>query len=669
MTFLSPLFLIGISAAALPLLIHLIFKKKAKVLLFPSIIFLKEINREVVRRKRLEEIIVMILRMLVLILLSLFLSKPVLKTNLFSAGSKAIVVLLDDSFSMNASKGGARFEVAKERARLLIASLSRGDTAALLLTSKSPEEGFKKGILSGDRPGMTRWLETVECGFSTSNLDVAFAHARTLLHESGTRNRGIFLISDLQRRDWRSIANREKTEDIPAVLIDVGGESIPLNVALTDVTILTSPEKRLGRTFTFRALAKNFSAEDFEGRIGMRSLDGKTIAETSIAIPAESSVEKEVRFHPAGKGLYSGYFLIEKDDLPTDNKCYYSLEVKEGIPIGIFNQIRLTPPDFDEVFFLKKLIDPTGQGYPFAPDDVFVISRETLDRNAVVIFPNVLKLREGEMSALNDYVASGGRAIFFLQESFSPETLRGLFGDIASTGSFEEGRFKVGDSGFGMESLFLDVDVFRRLPLSLGEESQIVPISLFQDEKPLLVEKRVRAGRLLLFSTGYHLDYTNLPLRHASLPFMYNLLFRLVGKSEPSRYVVDGAVIARPDWESLTTPEGEIVELGSAGTLYKLRTPGVYEAKPRGNAADTLPVQFSVNLNNEEGDLTPMVSEAEIEKIVPFSEWERVSSEKDLRVKLQTLISGTPLGAFFLYGAILMFLAELYLANKIGQKV
>jgi hypothetical protein len=208
MTFLNPLFLIGISAFALPLIIHLIFKKKAKVIPFPSVVFLREIDREVVRKKRVEEVLVMILRMLVLIFFALFLSKPVLRTNLLGGGSKAVMILLDDSYSMNVSNGRRSFDVAKEKARVLIANLNRSDRAGLVLTSRDPKEGFKGGILSGDRLGMTRWVDSLECGYSSSNLDTAFTHAGIVLWASNTKNRGIFLVSDLQRRDWEGLARK-----------------------------------------------------------------------------------------------------------------------------------------------------------------------------------------------------------------------------------------------------------------------------------------------------------------------------------------------------------------------------------------------------------------------------------------------------------------------------
>jgi len=669
MTFLNPFFLIGISAFALPLIIHLIFKKKAKIVPFPSIVFLREIDREIVRRKRVEEVIVMILRMLVLVLLALFLSKPVLKTNLLGGGRKAVVIILDDSFSMNAADGRRRFDLAKEKARLLIANLEPADTAALILSSRSPEDGFKNGILSTDRVAMTQWLSSLDCGYSSSNLDTAFSHATTLLRFSKTKNRGIFFITDLQRRDWQSIAGKEKTSDIPLAVIVVAGDSTPLNAAITKIETLSTPEKRLGKNFTFRIETTNFSPRPFQGRIGMYSLEDEVIAETQLSIPPHSTVEKELRFNPVGEGWHSGYFLIEKDDLPTDNKRYYSLQVKEGTPVAVFNQVRLSAPDFDEVFFLTKLIDPTGQNYPFAPSELFVISSETLAKYPVVIFPELPKLREGEMSALKSYLNSGGRAVLFLKENFPVETMRTLLGDILAANRFEEGIFRVAEEGFGLQNLFVDVDFYRRISLSVSGDPSIVPISLFQDGKPFLVEKSLGSGKLILFATGYHIDYTNLPLTHASLPFIYNLLFRLTGKPSSPEYVVGDSVIIRPDWASITAPSGDKLDLSPDSAFFELNVPGIYQVMTRTSSTKTTPIHLSVNLDPQEGDLTPIASDADIGKVVPFTRWERIRSDEDIRAKLQAMITGTPLWNLLLYAAILAFLMELYLANKIGQKV
>jgi hypothetical protein len=173
----------------------------------------------------------------------------------------------------------------------------------------------------------------------------------------------------------------------------------------------------------------------------------------------------------------------------------------------------------------------------------------------------------------------------------------------------------------------------------------------------------------MVFATGYHIDYTNLPFRHASLPYVYTLLFRLTGQKESPRYTVGESLVASPGWASITTPDGETRDLESQSTVSELKAPGIYEVRLKESTNDSDMAQFAVNLNPQEGDLTPVASDAEIDRAIPFSRWERVRSEEDLKARLEVLISGTPLWSYFLFAAIAAFLAELYLSNRIGQKV
>src|SRR5215468_7191785 len=103
MTFLNPLYLLGLAAAAIPIVIHLLTRKRPRRIPFSSVAFLREVNVAQLRRFRLRA-----LRVLAIALLALALSRPALKGSLGGAeGSDAassVVLLIDRSASMGATE-------------------------------------------------------------------------------------------------------------------------------------------------------------------------------------------------------------------------------------------------------------------------------------------------------------------------------------------------------------------------------------------------------------------------------------------------------------------------------------------------------------------------------------------------------------------------------------
>src|SRR4249920_1739817 len=144
--FLYPLFLFGLAAASLPVLIHLLNRRRLKRIRFPAVRFILLSQKRISRSYRLRHWLLLALRTLAVVFLALLLANPIFQTGagLFDgSGPVALVVLLDNSLSMKWSGEGDGFKQAKEAARLLIGGLNEGDRAALIPTNTSGKEVFR----------------------------------------------------------------------------------------------------------------------------------------------------------------------------------------------------------------------------------------------------------------------------------------------------------------------------------------------------------------------------------------------------------------------------------------------------------------------------------------------------------------------------------------------
>jgi hypothetical protein len=104
LSFLNPLYLFGLAAAAIPILIHLFTRKRPREVPFSSLEFLTEVNRSEIRRIRVKQLLLLLLRTLAVIALALAMSRPVVKASAGARGGAAttIVALVDRSGSMGA---------------------------------------------------------------------------------------------------------------------------------------------------------------------------------------------------------------------------------------------------------------------------------------------------------------------------------------------------------------------------------------------------------------------------------------------------------------------------------------------------------------------------------------------------------------------------------------
>jgi len=669
MVFINPLFLIALATGTVPVIIHFMFRKRAKIVLFPSVVFLRQLDREVIRRRRLQEILIMILRILVLVLFVIFLAKPVLRANLFFGKSaKSVVIIIDNSYSMRAEDDKVLFDKAKERAVSIVDNLRTGDKAAIILTSGTRTDDAGTSSLLSNHEAVKQRAESLRPGFSNANLDLAFEQALELLRNSGEKNTLIFLITDMQRNDWIDLRRSEKENDVPLVIVDVSPDSSHANAAIIDLEISSTPDNIARRIFDFTVKLRNFSSELTDFTLGMYTSSDTLIDDTNVDLGADEEKEVRLVFQAGVEGWQGGFFRISTNDLEVDNSRYYALQVRKKSRVGIFTGEAIRNSIFDQYFFLSRTIDPLDQKYPFSVDRFFEMNSKSLSNFDIVIITTVPDLNNLSFADLTGYILNGGKVLIFVESIFSNERLADLCGTGSEIGSIQKGIYRIGKEIFGLSNLFLDVDVYERVPISLPESSSLYTLASYLDGKPFIVERILGSGKVIVVTTGYNVDMTNLPLRHASVPLLYKLLFRLSEKTEADQYLCGDTLEWNQVWESIAAPDEKIFRSQDLNGEFVLDKPGLYVSRSEEGGDYTVSNIAAANVDASEGDLTEIASD-ELTSMVPFTTWEQITSNEDIRQKMSEYSRGTPLWDYFLFAAIICFFFELFLANHAGRRV
>ena len=134
MGFFSPWFLAGALAVGLPIWLHLLKRHKTDPKMFPSLMFFEHHEQSSVKHRRLDYILLFILRTLLLLMLALLFANPFInRLTDKGAGKRLVVIAVDRSFSMRAADGtGTRLDRAKSQALDQLGKVPSGTTAQVL---------------------------------------------------------------------------------------------------------------------------------------------------------------------------------------------------------------------------------------------------------------------------------------------------------------------------------------------------------------------------------------------------------------------------------------------------------------------------------------------------------------------------------------------------------
>lgn len=201
MQFLAPWMMLGMTAAAVPLVLHLLRRSKPMVVRFAAMEFLRKSVQETSKRIRFRDLILMLMRMGVLMLLAFAMARPTLSL-ISGSGPVDAAILVDVSRSMATVEGqSSRLEQAVKAAGALLDHLPKGSTARLFAVSdRVADLGIGQ---AGEFDSLREALANLAPTDRSGDLFPAFASAIDLLRSSPLSQRKVFLFSDMQPAGWQ----------------------------------------------------------------------------------------------------------------------------------------------------------------------------------------------------------------------------------------------------------------------------------------------------------------------------------------------------------------------------------------------------------------------------------------------------------------------------------
>src|SRR4051794_23020382 len=366
MTFLSPLLAWGMLLGAIPLIIHLLNRRRFRRVEWAPMRYLKltiERNR---RRIEIEQVLLLLLRISLLVLLFFFLARPVLHPTglerwLGSGGRSSQVVLIDDSLSMGYAEGaggpqGAAFSRAKEVASALLAATRPQDRCTLLTTS-APRIPVLHEVEAPRRDELTAAVAALPATATHAAWTSVLVGVDEVLRSCTYPTRQLTIITDLRKAGWERglapIASRWDDADDMSVrvrVVDVGGDETA-NVALQELvpldrTVLAGAESR------WEAAIRNDSGRVLTGLKAVLRVDDRPTEVRLPELPPRETVRLPLTVSFPGPGEHDLSLELPDDELPGDNRRWVAVPVKDSLLIRLVDGEPSSLPFGSEVDYL-----------------------------------------------------------------------------------------------------------------------------------------------------------------------------------------------------------------------------------------------------------------------------------------------------------------------------
>ena len=401
--FLVPAFLLGLAAVAIPVLVHLTRRQKARVVEFPSLMFLDRIPFQAESRRRIHHWLLLLLRALAVALIVAAFSRPFFTSSAMAAGGgmgpREVVVLLDRSYSMGV---GDRWERALEAARGVFRELGPLDRASLLVFGRNAAVSIRS---TSDPMRLLAALDTLKLSDESTSYGPGLKLAQTILEETDLPAREVVLIGDFQRAGWtgdEGVFLPSGTVVTPVAL----GTEVPENRAVARVTL---PRQRLdGRDrVTPAARITRVGGEEEVTVEVILELEGRELERKQVVLPANGA--NGVIFEPfnlSQEYTRGAVRLASPDELEPDDVHYFVLSPGRTISVLVLDgAVRGAS---SSLFLREALAISEENTFGVTVQAGGGVSRADLAEKSVVVL-NDGSLPEGNSAAaLRSFVEAGG---------------------------------------------------------------------------------------------------------------------------------------------------------------------------------------------------------------------------------------------------------------------
>ncbi len=675
MNFLNPLFLFGVAAAAVPILIHLFTRRRPREVRFPSLEFLTEVHQSEIRRLKLKQWLLLLLRALAIACLAIAMSRPALRGNAAgSAAASSLVALVDESGSMGAPGPDGRPLTAAARRVVddLLATMGPADELLLVPYDRAPHPVSERPL--GDAGRLRAAAQALRPGAATTDHEAALALAARALRGSHALNRELFWISDFQRAGFPALeggarfAAPEGPWDATRVYLVPLAPRSRANAALTSAALSPAAD---GVELSLGAAAFGVTPGDFavEARELAAAPDagalapGDRLGSGFVSLPGRG--EAAALLPLSRLPVAGGEALLPEDALALDNRRVFAAGRAGALHVLLREDGGPSP--------LRLALEAGGEasGFDVRAVDAAGLAAQAADAD-VIVLGDVARPGPAELQALLDFWRGGGGLLLVPGPRADADAWNRLL--LREVGAGELGGEDQAPAGAAWRLVrrVAGHPVLGGFPARPGEPLSSASFTVVRAYRPgpgrvLLEYDRahpalIEAPHALVLNASLDLASSDFAVSGAFLPLVHQCV-RVLGRGTAALSLAPGDVWRAPattgEWRVLDEG-GRDVPVALAGTqgatrleTAPLEQPGLYRVLLGGRLRSS----FAVNPDPRESDLTALDESALLAGFPP-GRATLLHAGADLARRVREARFGRELWAVFALLALALLVAE-----------
>lgn len=685
----------ALAAAGIPLLIHLLNRRKIKRIPFSTVQFLKRLEKKQMRNLRIRQLLLLLLRTLIILLLVTAFARPTLQSGagglLAERSPIEAVIILDNSLSLNEARLTGTLLDKLRQAFFGLEELFQAGDRITVLQATLPQQ-----VLTNQEPfQIDLWERTgqkVQSNYLKSDLDNALLHALEQLRQSPYPNREIYIISDFQESAFQNPAqfedllNKPGYREIKLFAIPITHENYE-NISVDSVEVVNRLIE-INQPLRIKAFLHNHHPEKYLNTLASVILNDNRVAQQNVSIPPQQTAEVEYKATLTENGFVQGRIEIESDALQEDNQRYFNFYVPQKIkalhffPAGNFSSFI---PLIIQPALERGIFEYTGEALPNW-------SNRNFTEYDMVILEGINQLPENLALRLKFFLENGGGMLAIPGDNIVIPQYQALFRELG-LGDLLELRGRAGESGqfLTLQEIDQQHPVFEGL-FETGEQ-RLNPIEVYagyrvrpsgeaqcllqlSDRTPLLIQSQLQRGTAFFLATPLQPEWSQLPLKGFVVPLIYRLIYYSGARKVSDRQALRSGLVFQQQFNNLEAPF-EFRVLGGAGAEIKLtprlrgstvflefrdtELPGNYRFFHNENLLGIL----SLNPWKEESRLH-FYNEDRLKEILPTVNY--LGNLGNLAAGVQKNRFGKELWKYFLIAAFMLLGVEMVLARTGAKK-
>lgn len=572
-SFSNPGLLWGVLALAMPLIVHLLLRRRPTVENWGASRFLRKVVHRQKAERNVHALTQLFIRMAILSLVILALADPrpdsISASQNLTANTNRLLVI-DDTLSMGTTddNGISRLEHVRRQVGSLVSRSRAGDSWQLLLHGQN-DQPARIRIPTYDPEQLLDEIAQLTTSFQSASMADTFQQALSLAEEIPQTRNEVLIFSDLATSDWelsesQSFSANSRLEQLSQIatlsIIDVGTPaSTPANISIRNVEV-SLPQETESQSRGIDVEIENHSNSSGKTRVVL-SIDAEIVSERICHLPANDSSSMHFDITITEPGLHYGELKIDEDALAADNSYKFVIPVHNAIKVLIVEEPanqrqELTQADFIELALTPPAKENTVPGVE-GPHHRYQVTRvsplqfrsEDLSRFDVVILCSLANPQLTDAQRVYQFAELGGGVLLTMGDSISiplynrflgsedqvlmPVTLNQRFDLPADAptplriGRVDENHPLIEPFLIHPDSGLLTTRIYSYVQATILPNSGATRMIDLESSDPLLIESQVGLGKCTLITTALNAKWGSWVLWPSFLPLMQRCIDHL----------------------------------------------------------------------------------------------------------------------------------------------